>query len=62
MKGKIKKLRHEYMKLKDNHNLTGRGRKKWSFFESLNDILGNRPATCPPVVLDTLDNNPAAVE
>ena len=52
-RGKIKKLRQEYKKLKDNHNLTGRGRKKWKFFESLNDILGNRPAMRPPVVLET---------
>lgn len=50
---KVKKLRQEYKKIKDNHNLTGRGRMKWKFYESLNELLGNRPATCPPVVVDT---------
>lgn len=52
---KVKKLRQDYKKIKDNHNQTGRGRTSWKFFEPLNDILGTRPATRPPVVLDTQD-------
>ena len=50
---KVKKLRQEYKKLKDNNGLTGRGRDKWRFFDAMDEILGNRPATRPPVVLDT---------
>ena len=53
---KVKKLRQEYKKLKDKHTLTGRGRTHWKFYEALNEILGNRPATRPPVVLDTSED------
>ena len=55
-RSKIKKLRQEYKKI-DSHNKTGTGRKKWRFYDRLNEIilLGNRPATCPPVVIDTSD-------
>ena len=51
----MKKLRQEYKKVKDAHNQTGTDRKNWKFYDSVNDILGNRPATCPPIVIDTLD-------
>lgn len=61
-RGRIKKLRQEYKKIKDYHNQTGRWRKNWKFYESLNNILGNKPATCPSVVLDTSDDTPAATE
>ena len=30
---KVKKLRQEYKKIKDNHNLMGRGRIQWKYFE-----------------------------
>lgn len=52
---KVKKLRQDYKKIKDNHSYTGRGRTSWKFFEPLNDFLGTRLATRPPVVLDTQD-------
>lgn len=55
---KVKKLRQEYKKNKDNNGLTGRGRGKWRFFDALDEVLGNRPATCPPVVLDTMLYDP----
>ena len=59
---KVKKLRQEYKKIKDNHKLTGRGRRKWKFYDVLNEILGNRPATHPPVVVDTSEDPTAAEE
>ena len=34
---KVKKLRQ---KIKDNHNLTDRGRIEWKYFEKLDKILG----------------------
>ena len=52
----MKKLHQEYKKLKDNNGLTGRGRGKWRFFDAMDEILGNRPATRPPVVLDTTED------
>ena len=55
---KVKKLRQEYKKIKDKRNLTGRGRTEWKFFSKLDEILGARPATSPPVLLDTLNSQP----
>ena len=58
----MKKLRQDYKKIKDKHNLTGRGRTSWKFFEPLNEILGTRPATQPPLVLETLDPTSSVAE
>ena len=44
----------EYRKIKDKHRVTGTGRKKWKFLESLDQVLGNKPTTVVPVVVDTL--------
>ena len=59
-RSKVKKLRPDYKKIKDNNGLTGRGRGKWRFYmyEALDDILGNRPATRPPVIVDTTKDLP----
>ena len=50
---KIKKLRMEYRKVKDGRNKTGEDRKEWEFFDGLDDILGTKPSTQPPIVIDT---------
>lgn len=55
-RNKVKKLRQEYKKIKDNNGLTGRGRRKWRFYDAMDEILGNRPATRPPVVIDTTED------
>ena len=47
---KMKKLCQEYKKLKDYHEETGRKRKKWRFFDKVDDIIGCKPATRPEVV------------
>ena len=39
---KIKKLKGEYEKIKDE---TGRKMKNWCFYEAANEILGCKPAT-----------------
>ena len=52
---KIKKMKTEYKKIKDNNNQTGRDRKVWKFYDCMNDILGNKPATRPAIVVDTLE-------
>ena len=51
---KIKKLKGEYKKIKDNNDETGRKRKNWRFYEAVNEVLGCKPATCPPVVIDSM--------
>lgn len=50
---KINKLRAEYRKIKDKHGKTGTGRSSWKFFDEMDRILGHKPATCPPTVINT---------
>ena len=52
---KIKKMKTEYKKIKDNNDETGRDRKLLKFYDCMNDILGNKPATRPAIVVDTLE-------
>ena len=50
---KIKKMKADYRKIKDNNSVTGKARRSTKVFEAMDGVLGHRPATCPPVVLDT---------
>ena len=58
---KIKKLKGEYKKIK-YHNETRRERKVWKFYESIDCIIGTRPAMQPAVVIDTLGEEGAESE
>ena len=51
--GKIKKLKYEYKKIKDKHSQTGEGRKDWKFLEPMDAVLGHKPATRPPIVVES---------
>ena len=46
---KAKKLEMDYRKIKDKHRVTGTGRK-WKFLEPLDQVMGYKPTTLPPVV------------
>ena len=50
---KIKNLKIEYKKLKDKHGKTGEDRTDWEYFNVMDAIMGNRPATKPPIVIAT---------
>ena len=50
---KMKKPKRDYRKIKDHNGKTGRGRKEWIFFEKMDEILGDKPATTPPIIVDT---------
>ena len=39
--------------MKGKNRPTGTGTTVWKFHDAVNDILGNKSATCPPVVIDT---------
>ena len=55
---KLKKLKSEYRKLKDKQGKTGESKRKdWDYFEVMDAILGTKPATQPPVVVDTLQDS-----
>ena len=52
---KIKKLKVDYRKIKDKRKKTGEGRyPEWDYFNAFDDILGHKPATEPPVVVNSL--------
>ena len=57
---KAKKMKAEYRKIKDGHNQTGTERKHWRFLDALDNVLGDKPSTHPPVVDDTLENDDEA--
>ena len=47
--------RGEYRKVKDKRNKTGEGKyPEWDYFDALNAILGHKPATQPPIVVNSL--------
>ena len=52
---RIKKLKKDFKKTKDNLKQTGNGncRKQCKFFDKLNEILGERPSIQPAVVIDS---------
>lgn len=50
----IKKLKAEYGRLKGKKGKTREDRKDWDYYDAMDDILGSKPATHPPVVVDTL--------
>ena len=52
-KDKLKNLKQFYKDVKDGHERSGYNRDNWPYFELIDAILGDRPATRPPVVVDT---------
>ena len=51
---KIKKLRFEYKKIKDEKGKTGEGWKEWKYFEVIDKVLGHKPTTQPPVLVESV--------
>ena len=43
--------------MKDNNNQTGNNRKTCKFYEKLDSVLGSKPATRPPVVIDSFESS-----
>ena len=43
----------EYRKAKHKQGKTGEQPSTWEFFDAIDDILGAKPSTRPPVVIDT---------
>ena len=55
-RAKVKKLKTSYKKAKDKNNVNGGPRATCSFFYALDSILGSRPATHTPVLLESATN------
>ena len=49
-----KRLKSEYRKVKDGHNKIETGRSNWRFLDAIDAVIGDEPATKPPVVIDSL--------
>ena len=41
----------------DAHNKTGTVIKNWKFLDAMDNVLGDKPSTKPPILVDTLDLN-----
>ena len=54
MQDKDEEAKRGHRKVKDKNGETGRGRKTCKFFEDLDKVLGQRPATCPPILVESL--------
>ena len=52
VKTKIKNLKSSYRSIKDHNNRTGNDKKTGQFYKELDQILGHRPASTPPIILD----------
>ena len=52
-RAKVKNLKTSYKKTKDKNNVSGGPRINCKFFNSLDRILGSRPATHTPVLLES---------
>ena len=60
---KIKKLKAEYKKIKYKRDETGQGRyPEWEYFDALNEVLGHKHSTQPPVVVESLSMTMDEVE
>jgi hypothetical protein len=59
---KIKKLKFDYRRIKDRHNKTGEGKITWKFWEAMDSVLGHKPATKPPVLVESEQTEPEPEE
>lgn len=46
-------LQNKLKKMVDENNTSGSGRKKWEFFEDMNDLMGDKPNVRPLNVTET---------
>ena len=56
----MKNLRQFYKELKDSHERSGFNRDKWPYYDLIDAVLGDRPATRPPVVIDATLQSPGS--
>ena len=54
IRNKLKNLKANYQKIKDDNNRSGRGTKTMEVFDGLDEILGSRSATRPTNVVESV--------
>ena len=57
---KCEEAKSEYRKVKHGHNKTGVGWSSWRFLDAIGAVIGDKPATKPLVVIDSLEDSVAA--
>lgn len=51
IQNKWKILLRTYKSIKDHNNITGRNRKRWQFFEKIDELMAKSPSIVPTVVI-----------
>jgi len=59
---RIKKLKAEYKKVKDGNKETGNNRRTCKFYAEMDEVMGSKPAICPPVIHDTFHSASPGME
>lgn len=42
-----------FLELRDDHRITGTGRSSWHLYDKIDEILGTRVSSDPPIVIDS---------
>ena len=56
----MKNLKQYYKDLKDGHNRSGHDRSDWPYYDLMDGVLADRPATRPRSVIDTTQSAPTS--
>ena len=61
-RSKIKKLTTKYHEAKKNNKKSGSGRGDFIYFEQMDQVLHDKPSSCPPYSIDTSRDAVISVE
>ena len=57
----MKNLKQYYKDLKDGHNRSGHDCSNWPYYDLMDDVLANRPATRPRNIIDTTHSTSTSI-
>lgn len=56
VRAKLKRLKAQYFKVKQQKNKSGEGSNNWPFWQKMNNVLGPRPISTPVAIVNTMDS------